>query len=414
MKRFILVLGILAVAILAWGDGNDAYASASDWFGVDPNAGRNSFLTLTIPSGGKYEGMASAHTAVAMDWSYLESNPAAGSFLPTTILSFSHVDWIADSGLETIAFTYRPEKNENIGLGFGLKFLHVPFTGYNDWGSQYSDGDSSAAGWYTEAIATTAFSYNFLRNFYFGGVSVGGSLKAGYRGVSDALEPGQNAMSLMGDVGVMTRFNFLKTYAARDMNFGVGLTLKNLGAEFITDPDPLPSFASLGISYKPVRPITLAFDFNYPFNLNGEDAEKFSFAAGMNAEVTEFLSAHSGVLIKTGKPRITVGADVSLRNMTVEANYTLDLTTRMEMFDRMSLAVKVDLDTVRQLLIKDDVQELYLDGLNLYARGDLNEAIRFWENCLSLDPSYKPAREMIETARQTLILDQGLRDTLIE
>ena len=412
MKRLVIVLGILTVAAFLWGDGNDAYATASDWFGLDPNAGQNSFLTLIIPGGGKYEGMATAHTAMALDGGYLESNPAGGSFLPNTILSFSHVDWIADSALETITFAYRPEKNEDFGIGFNTKFLHVPFTGYNDWGAQYNRYGSSAVGWYTELIATAAVSYKFLRSFYFGGVSVGASIKAGYRGVSASLEPGQSALSLMGDVGVMTRFNFLKTYAGRDMNWGVGATVKNLGAEFINDPDPLPTYASIGFSYKPMRPLTVAFDFNMPFNLNGETAEKFSFAAGVNADIAEFVSAHSGVLIKTGKPRFTIGADVNLKNFTIQTNYTLDLASRLELFDRMSIAIKVDMDTVKQLIIKDDVQELYLEGLDAYANGKLSVAIGYFDNCLSLDPTFTPAREMLLTAQESLLLEEELRQTL--
>jgi len=412
MKRLIVVLVILNASFLLWSGSNDAYATASEWFGLDPNAGQNSFLILTIPGGGKYEGMATAHTAMALDEGYLESNPAGGSFLPKTILSFSHVDWIADSALETISFAYRPEKNEDFGIGFNTKFLHVPFTGYNDWGSQYNRYGSSAVGWYTELIATAAVSYNFLRSFYFGGVSVGASIKAGYRGVSASLEPGQNAMSLMGDFGVMTRFNFLKTYAARDMNWGVGATIKNLGAEFIDSPDPLPTYASMGLFYKPIRPLTIALDFNVPFNLNGETAEKFSMAAGLNAEIASFVSAHTGVLIKTGKPRFTLGADISLKNFTIQTNYTLDLASRTELFDRMSVGIKVDLDTVKQLLIKDDVQELYLSGLDAYAKGDLSIAVGYFENTLSLDPTFKPAREMLSTAREAINLEEELRNTL--
>ncbi len=403
-----------AASIALWGDGNDVYSSVSELFGIDKNAGQNSFLTLLIPSGGKYEGMASAHTAVVLDGSYLEANPAGGSFLPKTTLSLAHVDWIADSGLETITFAFRPEKAEDLGLGFSGKFLHVPFTGYNEWGSQYNNGGSSAVGWYTEFIATAAISYNFFRNFYFGGLSVGAAMKAGYRGVSSTLATGQNALSLMGDFGLMTQFNFLKLYAARDMNWSVGATVKNLGSEFIDDPDPLPTYASFGISYKPMRPLTIAFDVNYPFNLNGEEAEKMSYAAGLNAEIAEFVSAHTGFLIKTGKPRFTIGADFRLKNMTLATNYTLDLTTRMEIFDRMSVLVKLDLDTVRQLIIKDDVQSLYLEGLDAYAMGDLTEAVRYWENCLSLDPTFKPAREMLETVGKTMNLESELRETLID
>ena len=412
MKRLLVVLGILTVAVVLWGDGNDAYATSSDWFGLDPDAGKNSFLTLLIPSGGKYEGMATAHTAMALDEGYMESNPAGGSFLPKTLLSFSHVDWIADSALETVSFAYRPEKNEDFGLGFNTKFLHVPFTGYNEWGSQYSRYGSAAAGWYTELVATAAVSYNFFRSFYFGGVSVGASLKAGYRGVSASLEPGQNAASLMGDFGIMTRFNFLKAYAARDMNWGIGATIKNLGAEFIDNPDPLPTYASFGMSYKPIRPLTVALDFNYPFNLNGETAEKFSIAAGLNAEIASFISAHTGVLVKTGKPRFTIGADISLKNFTLQTNYTLDLASRMELFDRMSIAIKVDMDTVKQLLVKDDVQELYLAGLDAYSNGNIAVAIGYFENALSMDPTFKPAREMLATAKESMTLEEELRQTI--
>ena len=412
MKRNLIVLGLLALSSFSFAEGNDAYASISDWFGVDPNAGQNSFLTLIIPGGGKYEGMATAHTAVALDGSYLEANPAAGSFLPSTALSFSHVDWIADSALETLSYAFRPESMEDMGLGFGLKYLHVPFTGYNDWGSQYQTSNGTAVGWYSELIATTAVSYNFLRSFYFGGVSVGGSLKVGYRGISASLASGQNAISLMGDLGAMTRFNFLKPYASREMNFGVGVMLKNIGGEFISDPDPLPTYFSTGFSYKPIRPITVAMDFNVPFNLDGRPSEKLSVAAGINVETAEFLSIHGGFLVKTGKPRLTMGADVRLNKMTLVANYTFDLATRFEMFDRISVAVKVDLDTVRQLIVKDDVQSLYLTGLSHFAEGELTDAIIAWENCLSLDPSFTPAREMLATARQSLELQTQLRKTL--
>ena len=403
------VLILIASAARLW---SDTYSEASGLLGIDPNAGRNSFLTLIIPGGGKYEGMATAHTAMALDAGYLESNPAAGSFLPRSVLSFSHVDWIADSALENIAYTFRPENADRFALGFGAKFLHVPFTGYNAWGARYASGGSSAAGWYTEFIGSAALSYNFLRSFYFGGISVGAALKTGYRGVSAALAPNQNALSLMGDLGVMTKFNFLKSFASRDMNFSAGITLKNIGAEFIDTPDPLPSYTSIGIAYSPIRPLTLAADLNLPFNLNGAPAESPGFAAGINAEIAEFLSFHGGILIKTGKPRFAVGADVQLKNFTLTANYTLDLTTRLELFDRMSVSVKLNIETVSRTLVKDDVQALYLEGLDSYARGDITEAIQYWESALALDPSFKPAREMLDTAGDLLRIEEELQDSL--
>jgi len=409
MKVISIVLGIAAIAHPVWADGNDAYGGLSKISGIDPNAGQNSFHILSIPGGGKYEGMATAHTAVALDGGYLESNPASGSFLPETVLSFSHLDWIADSGLETIIFAFRPEKNENFGIGFSTKFLHVPFVGYNLWGAQYDrHGDSSAVGWYTELLVTTAVSYNFLRSFYFGGVSIGANFKTGYRGISSTLEPNQGAPSLMGDFGVLTRFNLLKTYVGRDMNSGVGITVKNLGKEFVSNPDPLPSSVNIGLSYKPARSIILALDLNVPFNLNNNPPGKVGVAFGVNADITKLISAHSGILIKSGKPRFAVGTDLMLGNFSIQTNYTFDLASRPELFDRMSIAVKMNLDTVKQLLLRDEIQTLYLKGISAYTEGDLVLAISYFENVISLDPAFTPATEMLITARRFLSVKEEL------
>jgi len=332
--------------------------------------------------------------------------------LPETILSFSHLDWIADSGLETITFAFRPEKNENFGIGFSTKFLHIPFVGYNQWGAQYDRHGSSAVGWYTELLTTAAISYNFLRSFYFGGISVGASLKVGYRGVSSALEPNQGAPSLLGDFGVMTQFNVFKAYVGRDMNSSVGFAIKNLGKEFIDNPDPLPTSANIGLSYKPARPITLAFDLNFPFNLNGSTPGKIAVAFGLNADIIKSVSAHTGVFVKTGKPRFTVGTDITLKDFTIQTNYTLDLASRPELFDRMSIAIKLNMDTVKQLLQRDDAQALYLEGLDAYSKGDLILAISYFENAISLDPSFTPAVEMLATARASQQIEEELRRSL--
>jgi len=412
MKALLLVLGILAITFSIWGDGNDIYKDLSSASGIDPNAGQNSFYILSIPGGSKYEGMATAHTAMVLDGGYLESNPAGGSFLPRTALTFSHLDWIADSGLETVTFAFRPEKNEDFGIGFSAKFLHVPFVGYNAWGAQYDRYGSSAVGWYTELLGTAAVSYNFLRSFYFGGVSVGASFKAGYRGVSSTLEPNQGAPSLMGDFGIMTRFNLFKTYVGRDMNSSVGITVKNLGKEFISNPDPLPSLASIGLSYKPAPLITLALDLNVPFNLNGSKSDKISAAIGLNADISKFVSAHSGILVKLGKFRFAVGTDIMLGDFSIQTNYTFDLASRPELFDRMSIAIRINMDTVNQILLRENAQALYFEGLSAYAEGNLLLAISYFEKAISLDPSFTPAKEMLATARASLKVEEELSQAL--
>ena len=387
---------------------SDGYSEISEWFGIDPNSGQNSFLSLIIPSGGKYESMASAYTALALDSSYMESNAGGSSFMRKNELVFFHVDWIADSAVESLYYSMRPDKNENFGFGFGFKFLHVPFTGYNDWGAQTNN-----VGWYSESIGTFNMSYGFIKNYYGSNIiSIGGSAKIAYRGVSSALEPGQSAVAIMGDVGIISRFNLFKFYASRDTNFSVGLSIKNLGEEFIDNPDPLPTSFTTGIAWNFIRPITMALDFSFPFNLNGESAEYISGAIGFNFNVTNFLDLQAGFLIKQGKPRFTLGSQVSLKNFDLMVNYTLDLATQIELFNRMSIGVRINLDTAKEYIVKDEVQKLYLDGLDQYSKGHIEVALNYWNEAYSINPYYQPVLDMMKVAKESLQLESELKDNI--
>lgn len=406
-RRLVLILLFLSLLVggLHASDLSDIYLSVTDTFGIDPNAGQNSFLILIVPSGGLYEGMGTAFTAVTLNSGFMDANPAASAFMTETEFSFMHNNWIGDSSVESILFAVR---RGNLGFGGGVKFLHLPFTGYNEWGGHMETEGGFATGFYTETVAVLNVSYALFRNYYFNGISVGGNFKVGYRGVSDALAHGQSAFSVMGDVGLLAQFNFLKFYASRDKNFNIGVNARNLGAEFIENPDPLPTYFSAGVAWSPLRPLTLAFDVNVPFNLNGAPPELIGYAAGLNVNLTHFLSLQSGFLIKTGKPRFSLGSSLKLKNITLIVNYTLDLTTQFDLFDRMSLTLNISLGDLGRSLARDTVQQLYLEGLELYAKGDLPGAIARWNECLEIDSAFTPAQEMIETARKTLNLEQEM------
>ena len=140
MKRtllFVAIVFLLGAPLFA--DFSDFYYklnSALSGF-ADPNTGLTAFPTLLIPMGGKYEGMGTAYTAVAMDSGYLEANPSASSSLEATELAFYHHSWIADSNLEGLVYTVR---FDDLGIGVGGKFLYVPFTEYNEWGERANRG----------------------------------------------------------------------------------------------------------------------------------------------------------------------------------------------------------------------------------------------------------------------------------
>jgi hypothetical protein len=75
----------------------------------------------------------------------------------------------------------------------------------------------------------------------------------------------------MADLGLLTRFNFLKFYQARDENFSLALVARNIGIPDVSlalMEDPLPAVAVASLAYKPLRPLLVALDFSAPMNLN--------------------------------------------------------------------------------------------------------------------------------------------------
>ncbi len=407
-KGLAAALFILLTASLFSGSNTAAtYAYLSEIFGIDDNAGLNSFLTLTIPAGGKYEGMGTAFTAMSSDSSFLDSNPAGSSFVQNSELTFYHNNWIEETNIESVTYTARWD---NLGVGIGGKFLYLPFTGIDEWGDRAkNDNGSYATGYYTETIATANAAYTFLNDYYYHGFSVGTNFKLGYRGIPNSIAPNQSALAVMVDVGLQTRLNLLKYYSSREKNFSYGLAVKNIGSELIDTPDPLPTTFSTGIAYSPIKPLTWAFDINYPFNLDGTPSEAISYSTGFDINLASFLSVQSGFLLKRGLPRFSVGTSFDAEKFSITANYTLDLTTQFTKLDRFSLSLRLNLGDFGRMSRNEKAQILYLEGLETYANGNISGAIDLWEECLSIREDFTPAKEMIQTARKTLELNNRLQ-----
>jgi len=380
-------------------DSQDTYGNISDYlnniYGVDDNAGLTAFPILNIPMGGRSEGMAGAFSAVSDDVSFLEFNPAGSSMLEKSELAFFHNNWIADVKIEGIAYANR---FGNFGLATGAKWLYTPFTEYNYY------GDRVSGGYYSEGVAIINASYNFFSGYYFSGLSLGVNVKGAFRSMPDYTDDfdniikdsgaEQSAAMVMADVGLLTRFNFLKGYNAREKNASAALVIRNLGPPSMDEP--LPTVLNAAISYKPIRPITLAFDFCLPCNLTDFSLSESPYGAlGLSVNITNFFSMRTGVMVKPGSSRITVGSAVNMNKISFDINYTLDLLTQLQPLNRISLAVRFDLgDSGRGALVKK-VDELYLLGLEAYGKGNIDDARLCWEEALKLNPKYEPARESL-------------------
>jgi tetratricopeptide (TPR) repeat protein len=204
----------------------------------------------------------------------------------------------------------------------------------------------------------------------------------------------QSAVMGMADIGILSRFNLFKFYTSRENNASAALVVRNLGPPVLDEP--LPTVMNAAISYKPIRPLTLAFDFNLPFNLvDIELSEQPYMAFGISANVTNFLVMRGGVMYKAGSSRVTVGSAVNLNNISLDINYTLDLLTQLQPLNRISLGVRFDLGDGGRQQKANKVDELYFLGLEAYSRGNLEDARYCWEEALRLDPKYDPARQSL-------------------
>jgi hypothetical protein len=367
----------------------------------DPNTGRTIFPTLLVPLGGKYESMGTAFTAIADDSGYIEANPAGSAILDKTELSFHHNNWIADSSLEGVVYTMRMDE---LGIGFGGKFLYLPFTAFDEF------GDRQSRGYVSESIATANIAYNFLSSYYFYGIAVGTNVKFAYRNIPSAIYPDQSIFTAMADVGALTRVNFLKPYASRERNLSLGLTVKNLGPP--SEGEPLPSVATGGIAYSPLRPVTIALDVNYPFafGLPQDEWERLYLATGVDVQFTDFFSIQSGFTHRGSNPRISLGSAIDLNDMRINLNYTLDMTTQLSSADRFSIEANLKLGDRGRGAAKNRLEEYYIAGLDAYAEGNLQRAIKFWDAALEIDPNFQPAQENKEIAERALNLQQNMQE----
>jgi len=401
-KLFTICCLFVTIRVGAWADSADFYSAWANLLKnfADPNTGLTVFPTLLIPMGGMYEGMGTAYTAMAADGGFIESNPAASSRLADTEFSFFHHAWIADSNMEGLLYTRR---FNDLGIGFGGKFLYVPFTAYNEWGAA---GDQ---GYITESVATANISYNFFSGYYFSGVSLGGNLKVAYRNIPAVFAANQSSLAVMGDLGLQTSFNLAKFYPSRDRNFSVGVAVKNLGITTLSD-EVLPQTLSAGVAWKPLRPWTLAADFNYPFMFSWQPpAEVWNVAVGTSVAMTSFLSVQGGVLMKADNPRLSLGALIDLGTLNFDVNYNLDLSGQLSPLDKFSVEAKLDLGDSGRAEREARAEQLYLEGVDEFANGNYAKAIELWKQVLVIDPKYQPATDSIRTVEKTLSLQNQLQ-----
>ena len=133
-STFLILLGIFSkTAALSPTDASAALGDLFEYM-TDTNEGTTSFRSLLIPFGGRTESLGNAYTGLCDDISYLRYNPAAGSIQKETQVALFHNSWIADSKLETLAFTTRFKNIPHLSYGGYVSCFYMPFTEYDLFG----------------------------------------------------------------------------------------------------------------------------------------------------------------------------------------------------------------------------------------------------------------------------------------
>lgn len=387
-----------------YAEGSALLAESDIWHTLFTQGGRRQtgltvFPLLEIPLGGERESMGSAYTAVGRDLSAIEANPAATATMNYTELGLFHRNYIADTSVEGAAYATR---FGDLGLGSVARYLHVPFTGRDDRGRQ------TLSARYSELSAAANISYNFFRSYAFHGLSLGMNAKVAHRSVPEIIAPDQSATSFLVDAGALVRFNFLKPFASRDRNAAFGVAARNVGT-LALDESP-PALVAAGLAYRPLRPITIAFDAEIPFNLVSDTpSAPFAVAAGTSIRVTDFFSAGTGIRLKGGNPRISLGGNLDFDSVSMSVNYTLDMVTQLSGPDNFSVEARFNFGDRGRAERRRHLEDLYLEGVEALTAGELERAVSLLEQAVEIDPRFEPAVETLENARRARALEEQMR-----
>ncbi len=412
MRKIIQVVCISIFAFFANSiafciDISNSYANMSKVFEkfMQKHEGETSFRSLLIPSGGRYEGLAYAFTALSNDSSFFEANPAGSVLVKNTEINALHNNWIADSNLETITYTQRTNR---LGWGGSLRCFYIPFTEYD------GNGDKVNSGYYSETFITGNIAYNFLAGYDFKGLTIGGNLKLGllsmppFAGRSDTevsfaeqkkRAKAQNGYAVLGDLGMILRANVLKGFYDDEPNFYFGLAFKNFGAPIKGDIPP--AYIAMGFAYRPFSIFLFSFDVKQNVNLKNIKASGFPYGSlGLMFSITKYFNLLTGIGVKGGNPHFNVGGEINLKNIQIQANYNLDLASQTTALNRISVGVKISLGDRGRQKERDEIKRLYIEGLKEYNQKQYEKAIELWQEILKLDSQYDPAIDAIKIAER--------------
>lgn len=118
---------------------------------------------LSLRTGGRYEMLGLAFTALADDASFFEANAAGSAAFPYLLVGGFHFARVNQSHTDTIALVHSIGRT-GYGFSASVQYLHLPMAGKPVGG-----------------VAIFNVAHRFLSAYRFKGISVGTNVKVGYR-----------------------------------------------------------------------------------------------------------------------------------------------------------------------------------------------------------------------------------------
>lgn len=391
-RPLLLLIFIFSLSVSSYGQSDfennflTGYLSFENFFlQMSGDYGTTFFPFLNSGYGGREQALSGAFTAVANDISTLESNPAGTASLSHTELFFSYNKLMGDVNYNTLAYTMR---FNDLAFGIGTRILYIPFTHYDNYGFDVGNGIISYS------VITMNAAYNFLRSYRFFGLSVGGNVKLYIYHVPETIAENQTRVNVAFDLGILTRFNFLKAYHKPEKNFSVGLAVKNLGP--FTDNEPPPTTVSVGFSYKPIERITISVDFNYLINYSTMTYLNWSVNSGFEIYFTKYTSFVAGFMIKSN-PSFSIGVNLNFEDFTVTAIYNPDFSD----VSKFSISASLKLGDLGREKKRVMVKKMFANALEFYNESEYEAAIEMLNKVLEKEPRHEPAREKLKEIEKT-------------
>lgn len=372
----------------------------------------NSFFSAAKPFGNKAQVIGSSFAGFCDDLGYINSNPSAASVQKET-----QAGGFLEYSLDSAFFG---------GLGLTRRAKQLPDFGYGLFGTILTIPDSK----YFEVITGLNLSYNFLAGYDFKGICAGINIKSGWQNLQfSSIKNNYNQddfvicvpkslFSVIFDLGVMTQFNLFKYFYSREPNVKVGLSLKNIGFVFGSSIEdvknhPLPSEVSLAFSCRFLKPITLCAGTSFPLNFS-DFSQRYvpSVSFGFDFYLKDSISISVGTDFKKNKSQFSAGLDLKFSENRINFNYSLDYISKEHQSHKISLSFKALLGDNDRNLIDFMVDKYYQAGLDYYANGEWEKAIKEWEKALQLNRHFDPAVLCIESAQEQIKMFNKISESL--